>query len=346
MPFAPPSMVPSLTPLALASAPTTAAAFVERRWGPDAGDSTWHITTGLRGMTVLGMTARLEPRVDAGVRVLGGVTLTAGYARTHEVVQSLRNTESPLGLELGLDLPVATSPGGVPLAQSDVGSAGITTSLGAAGNLSVDGYLRALSGLAIANPLHAGVFAATSFARASAHVSGMAALLQGGYGPVTWQAGYGVGRTVESADGLRYHPTSELGETGSAAVGFALDRLTEIRLAGWAAFGQRAPGLDVMSVTTRADEAGTPPTLGLAARDFGMAWATTLRLPPYLRADLQLAHRWRTGPASGRLSTYVTAANIFNHANLVDALPTGPGGSLRGIPLLPRTLLVGIGWAY
>ncbi len=345
MPFAPPSTVPRLTPLALTSAPTSAAAFIQRRWGPDDGDGAWHITTGVRGMTVLGMTARLEPRVEGGVRVLSGLTLTAGYARTHEVVQSLRNTESPLGVELGVDLPVATSPGGVPLAQSDIGTAGFIASLGGLGKLSVDGYVRALSGLAIANPLHSGVFAATSFARASAHVGGMAASLEGGAGPVTWQAGYGIGRTVESADGVRYHPTSELGETGSAAVGFALDRLTELRFAGWTAFGQRAPGLDVTS-TTRDDAAGAPSAGGLAMRDFGMPWATTLRLPPYLRADVQFAHRWRTGPANGRLSTYVTVANIFNHANLVDALPTGPGGSLRGITLLPRTLLVGIGWAY
>ena len=278
------------------------------------------------------------------MRVLRGLTLTAGYARTHEVVQSLRNTESPLGVELGVDLPVATSPGGVPLAQSDIGTAGFIASLGGLGKLSVNGYVRALSGLAIANPLGPGVFAATSFARASAHVGGMAALLQGGAGPVTWQAGYGVGRTVESADGVRYHPTSELGETGSAAVGFALDRLTEVRFAGWTAFGQRAPGLDVTSVAR--GDAAAPSTAGLADHAFGMPWATTLRLPPYLRADLQLARRWRTGPANGRLSTYVTVANIFNHANLVDALPTGPGGSLRGITLLPRTLLVGIGWAY
>jgi len=323
----------------------TAAAFVERRWGSGDGDSTWHITTGLRGLTVLGMTARLEPRVDAAVRVLPGVTLTAGYARTHEVVQSLRNAESPLGMELGLDLPVATSPGGVPLAQSDVGTAGITTSLGAAGSLSIDGYVRALSGLAIANPLQYGVFAATSFARASAHVGGIAAELQGAAGPVTWQTGYGIGRTVESADGLHYHPTSELGETGSAAFGLNLGRHTELRLAGWAAFGQRAPGLGVVTVS-RADPAVGPSTPDLAARDFGMAWASTLRLPPYLRADLQLAHQWHTGPANGHLSAWVTVANIFNHSNLVDAVPTGPGGSLRGITLMPRTLLVGIGWAY
>jgi hypothetical protein len=248
-------------------------------------------------------------------------------------------------MELGLDLPVATSPGGVPLAQSDVGTAGIITSLGAAGKLSVDGYLRTLSGLAIANPLQYGVFAATSFARASAHVGGIAAALQGGAGPVTWQTGYGIGRTVESADGLHYHPTSELGETGSAAFGFALDRLTEVRLAGWAAFGQRAPGLDVVAMT-HAEQVGGPSTPGLSAREFGMVWASTLRLPPYLRADLQLAHRWRTGPANGHLSTWVTVANVFNHTNLVDAIPTTPGGPPRGITLMPRTLLVGVGWAY
>jgi hypothetical protein len=346
MAFTPPPMSPRLTPLALASAPTTAAAFIERRWGPDDGDGAWHITTGVRGMSVLGMTARLEPRVEAGLRVLSGVMLTAGYARTHEVVQSLRNAESPLGSELDVDLPVATSPGGVPLAQSDVGTVGVTTSLGAVGKLSVDGYVRALAGLAIANPVQPSVFAVASFARASAHVSGLAALIDGGAGPVTWQAGYGIGRTIESADGLRYHPTSELGETGSAAFGWAVDRLTEIRLAGWAAFGQRAPGLDASAVGHDEQWGGVQAGGALVLHDPGMSWATTMRLPPYLRADVQLAHRWHTGPASGRLSTYVSVANLFNHANLVDAVPTGPNGSLRGIPLLPRTLLVGIGWAY
>jgi len=334
---------PRRPPLALVGAPILASAFAERHWGP--ADSAWHVTTGVRGMALLGTTARLEPRLDASLRVLPGVIATIGYGRTHQAVQSLRNAESPLGVALGIDLPVAAGTGGVPLAQSDVGTAGVITQLGAVGRLSVDGYVRALSGLAVADPLRSSLFAGSGFARASARVTGLAAQLDGARGPFTWQTGYGVGRTVESAAGLSYYPTSELGQTGSAALGFAVDRLTQLRLAGWAAFGQRAPGLDGMAVG-HDDDGSSPSTTGLVDHTLTTAWAATTRLPSYLRADLQLAHQWQTGPASGRLSTYLTVANLFNHANIATQVPTGTGGSLRGLTLLPRTVLVGVSWAY
>lgn len=334
-------------PLALASTPTIAAAFAERRWSGGPGDSIWHVTTGLRGMALVGMTVRLEPRVDAAVRVLPGVVAMVGYARTHQAVQSLRNPESPLGAEFGVDLPVAASPGGVPLAQSDVATAGVAARLGAAGRLSLDGYVRALSGLAVADPMQTSPFATTGFARASAHVTGLAAQLDGARGRVRWQAGYGIGRTIESAAGVRYQATSELGQTGSAAVGVAVDRLTQLRLAGWAAFGQRAPGLDGESAGHDDDaDADNSPSSSGQAHGLTTPWAASTRLPSYLRADLQLAHQWQTGPARGRLSTFVTLANIFNHANVAGEAPTGVDGSLRGIPLLPRSLLVGISWVH
>jgi hypothetical protein len=330
-PMLPPlALGPHQTPLALVGTPLIAAAFVERQWGP--ADSAWRITTGLRGMALPGMTARLEPRASGALRLMRGVIATIGYARTHQAVQSLRNPESPLGSELGVDLPVVTGTGGVPLAQSDVGTAGIVASLGAVGRLSVDGYVRNLSGLAVADPMQPEMFATTGFARAWAHVDGLAAQLNGAHGRVAWQVGYGVGRTIESVANVSYHPPSQLGETGSAAIGIAVDRLTQVRLAGWAGFGQRAPGLDG-TVPERDDEGD-------------VATATATPLPAYLRADLQLAHVWQVGPARGRLSTYVTLANMFNHANIAGQFPTGPGGPLRTMTLLPRTLLFGIGWAY
>jgi Carboxypeptidase regulatory-like domain/TonB-dependent Receptor Plug Domain len=334
----------SRQPLTLMSAPTTTSAFVEQRWGPAGADSLWHITTGLRGTALLGTTARLEPRVDGALRVLPGVVATIGYARTHQIVQSLRNAESPVGAELGLDLPAAAGPGGVPVAQSDIGTAGIIARLGAIGRLSIDGYLRALSGLAIASPFQAALFAASAFERASAHISGAATQIDGGTGRFTWQAGYGVGHTIESVSGVSYHPTSELGQTGSMAAGIALDRLTQVRFAGWAAYGQPAPGLDVTAVTHEGDAAD--PQTDLVQHLAPTPLVTTTRLPPYLRADVQLAHQWQTGPATGRLSSYLTLANVFNHANVADELPTGPGGALRGVTLLPRTVLLGLGWAY
>jgi hypothetical protein len=225
-----------------------------------------------------------------------------------------------------------------------VGTAGIVAQLGTTTRLSFDGYARALSGLAVADPMQRSIFAATGFARASAHIDGLAAQLNGARGRLTWQASYGVGRTIESAGGVSYHATSELGQTGSAALGIAVDRLTQVRLAGWAGFGQRAPGLDGTTLGHDDDDAVTGP--GAVDHDLATSWAVAARLPPYLRADLQLTHQWRTGPARGRLSTFVTLANIFNHANLSGEVPASPGGSLRSVTLMPRTVLLGLSWAY
>ena len=130
--------------LALATAPTIASVFVERRWGPS--DSAWSIMTGVRAIALLGWTARVEPRISGTVRVRPGLTLTVGYARTHQAVQSLRNLESPLDWMVGVDLPVAAGMGGIPLAQSDVGTAGLVARLGALGLFSADAYVRAMSG--------------------------------------------------------------------------------------------------------------------------------------------------------------------------------------------------------
>jgi Carboxypeptidase regulatory-like domain/TonB-dependent Receptor Plug Domain len=333
---------PQRPPLSLVGTPVVAAAFAERRWGPT--DGAWRITTGLRGMALLGTTARLEPRVTGAVRLFPGLIATAGYARTHQVVQSLRNSESPIGAQFGVDLPVAAGTGGVPLAQSDIMTAGIVTQLGLLGRLSVDGYVRSLSGLAVADPLQDAPFATTSFAHASAHIDGLAAQVNGARGPVAWQLGYGIGRTTESAGGVRYLAPSSVGQTGSAAIGVAIDRLTQIRLAGWAAVGQRGPGLDGTSLGHDDDDDG--PAAVTAEHDLTTSSALATSLPPYLRADLQLTHQWRVGPMRGRLSTYVTLANIFNHDNLAGTVGTGPAGTLRGITLLPRTVLLGVAWAY
>ncbi len=320
------------SPLALVGTPAIVSTFAERHWG--SADSTWRITTGVRGLAILGLTTRLEPRVDGELRLLSGLIGTVGYARTHQVVQSLRNAESPLGAEIGVDLPVVAGTGGVPLAQSDVGTAGIVAQLGTGARLSFDGYVRALSGLAVPDPMQRSLFAATSFARASAHVDGLAAQLNGTHGRLSWQAGYGAGRTIESAGGVSYHATSELGQTGSAALGISVDRLTQVRLAGWAGFGQRSGGVDGTALGHDGDDdLITGP--GAVDHDLTTSWANAARLPPYLRADLQLAHQWQTGPARGRLSTFVTLANIFNHKNLAGQ-----------VTLMPRTVLMGLSWGY
>jgi hypothetical protein len=65
-----------------------------------------------------------------------------------------------------------------------------------------------------------------------------------------------------------------------------------------------------------------------------------------MRADIQLRREWRAGPASGRLSTFVTLANVFNHDNVATVLPGSLGTPPRAIVLLPRSLLAGVSWTF
>ena len=76
------------------------------------------------------------------------------------------------------------------------------------------------------------------------------------------------------------------------------------------------------------------------------AWITAGRLPPYLRTDISLVHDWRLGPAGGRLSTFLTLANAFNHANVAAYLPRGAGMPALPVTLVPRSLVGGVSWGF
>jgi hypothetical protein len=328
-------------PFHLVGGPTLAAAFVEHRWGPE--DSTWQLTTGLRGTELTGWAPRLEPRASAELRVASGVMLTAGFARTHQYVQSLRNADSPYGAQLGIDLPVAAGMGGLPIAQGDAGTLGIVTRLAPGVRLTVDGYLRHLSGLAVVGPLRPEAFAVRDFDRASAHVAGLSAELDGTVQRFSWTAAYGLGATTERLGWYRYHPTAQAGQTAQLAVGARLGAATQIRVANWGTFGQPAPGVGASPMGRDDDVPGIQE--GPNARGES-AWITAGRLPPYLRTDISLVHDWRLGPAGGRLSTFMTLANAFNHANVAAYLPRGAGLPTLPVTLVPRSLVGGVSWGF
>jgi hypothetical protein len=89
------------------------------------------------------------------------------------------------------------------------------------------------------------------------------------------------------------------------------------------------------------DDGSSGSTRGLIGGVSGVA-----SLPIYTRSDVQLRRDWRIGPAGGRLSAFVTLANVFNHANIGAILPGALGVPARPITLLPRSVLAGAAWAY
>jgi hypothetical protein len=342
--------------LDLSGQPILVGAFLEQGWGPVAG--AWEITTGLRAAAMTGTTPRIEPRLGATLSIAPGVTASAGLARTHQFIQSLRNPDSPYGAQIGLDLPAAAGMGGVPVAQSDAATVGIGAQLGTVARLTVDGYARRMSGLAIVSPAHPNAFAVYGFDRGSGRVAGGGLELDGGTNRFTWQTAYGVGTTVEYFDAIQYHPAAEIGQTVSAAAAVRLDRATALRVAGWIAAGRPPESLDALSGGRDADDDGDASggrdadddggATGAAPGERGVSSTSTstASVPAYVRVDIQLRREWRAGPAGGRLSTFVTLANAFNHDNVAAVFPGSLGAPPRPIVLLPRSLLAGVSWTY
>jgi hypothetical protein len=333
---------PDRPPLWLGSNPTLAAAFVAHTWG--AAGSAWQVTTGLRAAEMSGTMLRVDPRLDGAIRLGSGLTASFGVGRSHQYVQSFRNTSAPDGAELGIDLPVAAGMDKVPVAQSDAGMVGLTAQLSPLARLTAEGYLREMSGLAIVNPLSQSAFAITGFDRGSARVRGVGAAFDGGYERLTWQAVYGLGTTINRFADLTYHPTTQLGQTATVAGGLRLDRATQLRVATWVAAGQPAPGLNADPVEHDDDDARA--TVPVPDRDPETYWMPTSALPTYLRTDVELLHSWSLGRTRGRLSTYLTLANALNHANVTMFIPRATSGPATPVLLLPRSLLVGGGWSY
>lgn len=329
-------------PLWLGSNPMLAAGFVAHTWG--AADSGWHVTTGLRAAEMSGTLLRVDPRLDGAIRLGSGLTASFGVGRSHQYVQSFRNTSAPDGAELGIDLPIAAGMDKVPVAQSDVGMVGLTVQLGPLARLTADGYLRQMSGLAIVSPLSQSAFAITGFDRGSARVRGVGAAFDGGYDRLTWQAVYGLGTTINRFAALTYHPTTQLGQTATVAGGLRLDRATQLRIATWVAAGQPAPGLNADPVERDDDDARA--AVPVPDRDPETYWMPTSPLPTYLRTDVELLRSWSLGRTRGRLSTYLTLANALNHANVTMFIPRATSGPATPVLLLPRSLLVGGTWSY
>ncbi|MFI5249545.1 MAG: carboxypeptidase regulatory-like domain-containing protein [Gemmatimonadales bacterium] len=339
--------------LDLRGQPVLASAYADQGWGPS--DGAWQITTGIRAAAMAGTTPRIEPRLGVILHIAAAVTASAGLARTHQFIQSLRDPDTPYGAQIGLDLPAAAGMDGIPIAQSDAATARMGAQLGTHARLTVDGYTRRMSGLAIVSPARADAFAVYGFNRGSGRITGGALELDGGAGRVQWQMAYGAGVTTERFDAIRYHPAGEIGQTLTAAAAVHLDRDTQLRVASWLA-AERPPGtLDAPSEGRDGDDIGgssgardTDDNGGVTAaepgdRDFSSARTS---LPPYRRADIQLRRDWHTGPVGGRLSAFMTLANVFNHDNVATVFPGSLAAPPRAIVLLPRSLLAGVGWTF
>jgi hypothetical protein len=330
--------------LGLESRAAILSAFLEQEWS--AGER-WSFRTGLRGQTGPVRDLLVEPRLSLSFAPSADVLLSAGYARTHQAVQSLRNEESILDAVAGIDLPVMAGMPGVPVGRSDQLAASVGARLGTATRFELEAYTRWLDGLVLVAPTTSQPFAVTGFETGRGRASG-AALVLDHQGPrLAARASYAVGSVVRRTDGVEYHTTYERPRSLSAAVDWRVFGRTRVASGLTAAIGS--------STTALAGPLTWEPFNPLVAGGEleGSPQRTTgplngQRLPTYLRLDLGVRQEWGVGwlREGAVLAAHLDVLNLLDRQNVVGYALDPDTGARRPLTLLGRSLTFGLEWRY
>lgn len=328
----------------LSARPTVVASYVERRWIPR---DHWLVNGGLRAIHVEGAGFGLEPRFSAHYRPGERVTVSAGFGRVHQVLQSLTNEESLLNAAYAVEPLVAAGSGGVPLARSDQLAAAIEARLAERLRLTVDGYVRWMEGLVLVAPGTTEPYATAGFDRGRGAARGLGAELAYQGDRLEARAVAGWSSVRRTAGGVTYHPRFERRSSLAVDGAYRVFRGTSLTSAFQISTGQPTSTLEggfdwevFDQLTGEVDFRGTP------ARVAGPLNAD--RLPPYARLDLGVRQDWWVGGRGpdGSITTYFEILNVLDRENVIGHQLSSPGRPARPLVLMPRSLLFGVEWRF
>ncbi len=329
---------------AIEARPTVVSSFLEQRWIPR---DRWLINGGLRGLHVEDHGFRFEPRFSIHYRPDDGVTVSGGFGRVHQFVQSLTNEESLLNAAYAIEPLVGAGSTGVPLARSDQLAAALEARLADRLLLTVDGYLRWLDDLVLVAPVTAQPYATAGFDRGRGQARGVGIEVYYGGDRVESRTVIELSSVQRTAGDVTYRPRFGRGRSLAMEASYRLTPVTTLTTAFQAAAGQStsplAGGFDWRvfdHLTGEVEFSGTP------IRAPGDLNAD--RLPTYLRLDLGVRRQWRLegrGP-DGTITTWLDVVNVLDHRNVLGKQLVPTGDATRQLVLLPRSFLFGVEWRF
>jgi hypothetical protein len=319
-------------------------AFAQGQWS---WSSRWTLSTGARARLDCVQSCALEPRLAVRFRPSNGVTLSAGFARMHQRTQSLRNDESLIDGIVGIALPVIAQPGVAPLARSDQFTAAMDARLPFGIDLTLDGYVRHLSGLLLVAPSTAQPFAIDAYAEGSGAASGVGVSAVRYGARTTTSAAYSLATTTRVAGTTQYRPAYGPAQTLTLWTVFQLARATTTHATLWGLAGRPATASvgefdwsPVPFANGAGDIAGSPQQF------VGPLGGTSL--PAYWRLDAGVRHAWHPG-WSDRFSVLtgsLAVTNVLNRVNAFRTIQGSKGTAPRAVVLPPRSVVFSMEWKY
>jgi len=326
--------------LSLSSAPLVGSVFTERQWRPA---PALLLSAGLRAGSDFGRWAGLEPRVTAVLEPDPRTRIGVGAGRSHQVLQSLVNDASPLGLVLGAELPVAAGAGGLPVARADQLEAFAGRRLAAGLDLSLSAYLRRSDGIVLGALSTRDFFPSDSIVVGRGDARGVSGALELARGGLVARGSLTLASNVRTAGDIGYDAGYGHGATLGLDASYRLQRDTRllVRFRGGAydPASVAEAGFEWAPRAESGELVGTPVNLP--------GPVNAQRLPSYGRLDLGLRREWHF-PGFGRgtaLTTGVSVANALDRPNVL-GLVAGDHGGVRALRGLSRTLELEVGWRF
>lgn len=290
----------------------------------------------------------LSPRAQLRWRIDDRLEWALSLARTHQFMQSMRNTESVVGAVFPPDLSVGAADEGVPVARSDQGVFALVFRSRSGLRLTAEAFARRLDQLVLVAPVEGEPFATTGFAVGSGSARGIALDLERTGARHLLIGHYAIQRVRLNANGIAYTPEHGVVHSLEAGITLYPTATTSLRFGGAAALGRRttviANGFEWEScnLVDRGCEFGGSPNydgqpLGGAA------------LPAYLRFDAgfrQHVHLTLWG-RDAQVEVFGTFTNLLGRHNLLTYATDPLTGRRAGVEMRrPSPLVVGIDWRF
>jgi hypothetical protein len=334
------SPAPGVESWHLAARPIVVAPFLERQWSLG---TAWETTLGLRAPSMSGGAPQMEPRLSVTARTPGGIVASAGYARSHQHVQSLRNEESLLDAIIGVSLPVGAGADGVPVAHADALSASLAVPLAARTRLTFEGYTRWLGGLVLVAPATSEAFALSAFGTGSGRASGIGASVVHAGERLSWDATYALAAVSRTTQATSYQPAFAPRSSASLGVIYRATARTRVRLATWLASERRTTAVgDTITWEWQQSLARTRSVSGTPQR-YAVPLGTS-SLPGYARVDASVRQDIAVG-AGAALTACAGVQNLFDARNAF-AFSLGDQSGQQPLPMMPRSLSLGLEWRW
>ncbi len=342
-PETPADLAPTDSLLALESAPTILTVYAEEAW--PVGDRLV-LRAGLRGRAASGLGSALEPRFSLVLTPTSRLVLSAGYARTVQDVQSLRNEESILDAVVGIDLPVAADGRFVPSARADQLTAAAEAWLGGT-RVSLEGYSRWLEDVVLVAPVTSQPFALQGFEIGSGRASGAALVIERPGPRLSARMAFALATATRQAGDVAYHTSFERGQSVSLAVDYRLAPRTRLGMGLQAASGSPTSLVAGPFVWESLNPFGENGEIeGTPQRTLGSLNGE--RLPSYVRWDLALRQEWAApwSRVGSLLAAYVDVGNVLSRDNPLGYVLESATSARQNISMFPRSVTFGLEWRY